>query len=236
MKVESLVTHIVFDSDSALPPGLIITVDTDFGKLGVKVLSVQKSITPNTYTITGRLVNLSAKSYLYGEARDKVFHDEIKAMEIKQIKEVLAGQGLSKQEVEIVLGAIKGVKITPLAYSELNASTDEIIELREYKEKAQGAIAILGGATEPKKERKPRSDKGTVKSQVEPVMKVTPDPEPVKVEPVKTEAPATGKKAPTPRKVKASDADKKGKESAEDIKANVANLGGGPQDDNEIPL
>lgn len=153
---------------------------------------------------------------------------------------MLAGQGLSKQEVEIVLGAIKGVKIAPLAYSQVNDMTDEIVELKEYKEKAQGAIAILGGATtSEKKERKPRSDKGTTRTDPPAPMKVEKEEEQTKKEAEPVAENGKGKKQPIPRKIKVSDADTpKGgkKESVEDIKSNIAGLGDGPKEDDEIPL
>lgn len=205
---------IEWDEREPLPPGAVYTLALPYGGfaqlLAVRVASNQRNI-DGTFTIRARI------------AEDAI---SITYMDNKQLKETLAGLGLSKQEVEIILGAISGVKIAPLAYSSLNDMTAEIVELKEYKAKIEeklaglAEIAALGDLVKPsKKERKPRSDKGTTRKPEE-----TPPAKggdgaadvPMRVVDDKAETKAKPeKKKPTPR----------AKESEDEIKQNVAALG-----------
>lgn len=150
------------------------------------------------------------------------FKEVITSNNMDEVKKMLLGQGLSKQEVEIILGAIEGVKIAPLAYSQLNDMTAEVVELKAFKEKVQAFTGELVGIKDnaAKAPRKPRADKGKTRAAAafeskEPV--VVPD-APAAEPTLKAEAggkAAKVKKAPTPRKT----------ESEDEIKANVASLG-----------
>jgi hypothetical protein len=200
---------IEWDEDEPLPPGAVYTLAlpyADFAQLiAVRVASNQRTI-DGRFTIRARI------------AKDAI---SVTYMDNKQLKESLAGLGLSKQEVEIILGAIEGVKIAPLAYSQLNDMTAEVVELKAFKEKVQAFTGELVGIKDnaAKAPRKPRADKGKTRAAAafeskEPV--VIPDEPTLKPEapgkPAKADKP---KKAPTPRKT----------ETEEEIKANVASLG-----------
>lgn len=196
-----------------LPPGVIykISFPPYDQTIGVKVASNQRDLTGG-FTIRARVIESFLKEYILNKMD-------------KQLKETLAGLGLSKQEVEIILGAISGVKIAPLAYSSLNDATAEIVEAREYKSKVETALSAVGVNVKgdaPKKERKPRSDKGTVRKAEDTPPAKSGDGAadvPMRVVDEKTEIKATKgeKKKPTPR----------AKESEEEIKQNVAALNGG---------
>jgi len=203
MKVDPEDVIVEFQHPEPLPPGLTVIV----GNTGLvtKIGSNQADI-GGGFTIRCRY--------------HRIIANEVSRMD-KQTREMLSSLGLTKQEVDIIVAAISGVKIAPLAYSSINDMTQEITEAKALRERVAAFTGELLVVKE-KKPRAPRSDKGKKKAPATPPIpplgrEVSDGPKDDDDDQGKTDPPV-----PTPRKRDKAAPSKK--ETDKEIKDNVASL------------
>jgi hypothetical protein len=193
-----------FTYKDPLAPGLLVQTEA-IPNIILKVRSTQKQI-EGAYTIRA--------------TRHEIINPAI--METIEIKKALESLGLKKQEIEIVLGCVKGVRVAPLAYAQLNDLTLEVVEGKAYREKVEGALGAIAGKAEVKPKAAPVRKQKAAQETPAPSMSVSSSDTvrdsdgPTDDQEEQPEQPKE-KKKPTPRNNK--------KESAEEIKSNVADLG-----------
>lgn len=149
-------------------------------------------------------------------------------MELEFLKKELASQGLSKQQIGIVIDAIRGIQERPDLYEITNATVLKLIELKEFQSKAVEAAKLLGvGVIKPDAPKKPREKKTRVAKMLEEhksEMKLGADPQTKEETPLDKQIAEEKKEKKKGGKVKGDAAQPTVKETVEEINDNIATL------------